>query len=79
MSEADRDYEDGLCQRLCKPVENNAIENVLAEAVDPRSRISTIIDEDCGVVFWTSKRTDDGAEVLRNTYGVLAVEDDFAA
>lgn len=59
------------------PVQNRAIENVLAEAVDTGTQISTIIDDDCGIVFWTGQLTDDGSEVLRNTYGVLAVEDDF--
>lgn len=58
-------------------VQNSAIEDVLAEAVDPGSQVSNIVDEDCGVVFWTGHLTDDGAEVLRNTNGVLAVEDDF--
>lgn len=59
------------------PAQNRAIEDVLAESVDTGTEISSIIDDDCGIVFWTGQLTDDGAQVLRNTYGVLAVEDDF--
>lgn len=35
--------------------------------------ISTIVDDDCGVLFRTGSLTDEGAEVMRKTYGVPAV------
>ena len=37
------------------------------------STISTIVDDDCGILFWTGSLTDEGAEVKRKTYGVLVV------
>lgn len=58
-------------------LQNKAIGDVLAEAVDAGTQISTIIDDDCGIIFWTGQLTDDRVKELRNTNGVLAVEDDF--
>lgn len=39
--------------------------------------ISTIVDDDCGVLFRTGSVTDEGAEVMRKTYGVPAVVSDI--
>lgn len=56
--------------------QNAAIKKLLADTVQ-YGAISTIVDDDCGVLFLTGSLTDEGAEVMRNTYGVLAVVSDI--
>ncbi|MCJ1346209.1 hypothetical protein MMC31_004424 [Peltigera leucophlebia] len=57
--------------------QNAAITKLLADTAQSGT-ISTIVDDDCGVLFWTGSLTDEGAEVMRKTYGVLAVVSDIA-
>lgn len=56
--------------------QNAAITKLLADTVQSGT-ISTIVDDDCGVLFWTGSLTDEEAEVIRKTYGVLAVVSDI--
>lgn len=56
--------------------QNAAITKLLADTVQSGT-ISTIVDDDCGVIFWTGSLTDEGAEVMRKSYGVLAVVSDI--
>lgn len=56
--------------------QNAAITKLLADTVQSGT-ISTIVADDCGVLFWTGSLTDEGAEVMRKTYGVLAVVSDI--
>lgn len=56
--------------------QNTAITKLLADTVQSGS-LSTILDDDCGRLFWTGSLTDEGAEVMRKTYGVLAVVSDI--
>lgn len=58
-------------------LQNKAIGDLLAELVNAGTQISTIVDDDRGIIFWTGQPTDDGVKGLRNTNGVLAVEDGF--
>lgn len=53
-----------------------AISKLLTDTVQSGT-ISTIVDDDCGVLFWTGSLTDKGVEVMRKTYGVLAVVSDI--
>lgn len=57
--------------------QNAAIAVVLARTVEANSEISTTVDDDCGVLFWTGKLTEQGADYMRSRDGVLGVEDDL--
>lgn len=57
-------------------VQNAAIGQLLANTVYSGS-ISTIADDDCGVVFWAGEFTEESAETIRKTNGVLGVEPDI--
>lgn len=62
-----------ICAIDCgNEAQNAAITKLLADTVQSVT-ISTIVDDDCGFLFWTGSLTDEGAEVIRKTYGVLAV------
>lgn len=39
--------------------------------------VSTIVDDDCGVVFWAGEFTEESAKAIRKTNGVLGVEPDI--
>lgn len=56
--------------------QNAATAVVLAQTVEAGTEISTTVDDDCGVIFWTGKLTEEGADYLRSKDGVLGVEDD---
>lgn len=56
--------------------QNAAIEEILSKAVQPGTRISTILDDDCGVICWTGELTEEGAEEMKRVGGVLAVVPD---
>lgn len=56
--------------------QNSAIGQLLTSKVYSGS-ISTIVDDDCGVVFWAGKFTEESAETIRETNGVLGVEPDI--
>lgn len=56
--------------------QNAAIEGVLSKTVQPGTRTSTILDDDCGVICWTGELTEEGAEQMRRVGGVLAVVPD---
>lgn len=56
--------------------QNSAIGQLLANTVYSGS-VSTIVDDDCGVVFWAGKFTEESAERIRETNGVLGVEPDI--
>ena len=55
---------------------NAAIAGILSEAVQSGARISTILDDDCGVICWTGDLTEEGAEKMKRVEGVLAVVPD---
>lgn len=62
-----------ICAIDCgNEAQNAAKTKLLADTVQSVT-ISTIVDDDCGFLFWTGSLTDEGAEVIRKTYGVLAV------
>lgn len=44
--------------------QNAALTKLLADTVQSGT-ISTIVDDDCGILFWTKSLTDGGAEVIR--------------
>ncbi len=56
--------------------QNVAIEGILSKAVQSGTRISTILDDDCGVICWTGELTEEGADEMRRVGGVLAVVPD---
>lgn len=56
--------------------QNVAIEGILSKTVQSGTRISTILDDDCGVICWTGELTEEGAEEMRRLGGVLAVVPD---
>lgn len=56
--------------------QNVAIGQFLTQTVYSGT-ISTIVDDDCGVLFWAGKFTDESAETIRETSGVLGVESDI--
>lgn len=56
--------------------QNAAIGQLLAKTAYSGS-ISTIVDDDCGVVFWAGQFTEESAERITKTKGVLGVEPDI--
>lgn len=56
--------------------QNAAIGQLLTNTVYSGS-VSTVADDDCGVVFWAGKFTEESAEKIRETNGVLGVEPDI--
>lgn len=56
--------------------QNAAIGQLLANTVSSGS-VSTIVDDDCGVVFWAGEFTEESAKTIRETNGVLGVEPDI--
>lgn len=55
---------------------NVAVTDILAETVQ-FGEISTSVDDDCGILFWTGQLTEEGATTIRGIYGVLAVVNDI--
>lgn len=55
--------------------QNAAIGQLLTKTVYSGS-ISTVVDDDCGVLFWAGDFTEESAETIRKTNGVLGVESD---
>lgn len=56
--------------------QNVAIGQLLTKTVYSGS-ISTVADDDCGVLFWAGDFTEESAEIIRKTNGVLGVESDI--
>ena len=56
--------------------QNAAVGDILARTVRSGTKISTSVEEDCGVIFWTEELTEKGAERMRKIRGVLAVAPD---
>lgn len=56
--------------------QNAAIEEILSKTVQPGTRISTILDDDCGIICWTGELTEEGLEEVERVGGVLAVVPD---
>lgn len=56
--------------------QNTAIGQLLTKTVYSGS-VSTVADDDCGVVFWAGEFTEESAERIRITNGVLGVEPDI--
>lgn len=56
--------------------QNAAIEGILAKTVQPGTKTSRTVDDDCGVICWTGELTEEGSEMMRRTEGVLAVVPD---
>lgn len=56
--------------------QNLAIEGILAKTVQPGTKISRTVDDDCGVICWTGELTEEGVEKMRTIGGVLAVVPD---
>lgn len=56
--------------------QNVAIAGILSKTVQSGTRISTIVDEDCGVICWTGELTEEGAKTMKGVGGVLAVVPD---
>ena len=56
--------------------QNVAIEGILAKTVQPGTKISRTVDDDCGVICWTGELTEEGVEKMRTIGGVLAVVPD---
>ena len=56
--------------------QNAAIGQLLTNTVYSGS-VSTIVDDDCGVVFWAGEFTEESAKTIRETNGVLGVEPDI--
>lgn len=56
--------------------QNAAVGDILAQTVQPGTKTSTTIDNDCGVIFWTGELTEEGAKKMRAIRGVLAIVPD---
>lgn len=56
--------------------QNVAIEGILAETVQPGTKTSRTVDDDCGVICWTGELTEEGAEKMKRVGGVLAAVPD---
>ena len=56
--------------------QNAAIGQLLTKTVYS-GVISTIVDDDCGILFWAGVFTEESAETIRKTNGVLGVESDI--
>lgn len=56
--------------------QNAVIEEILFKTVQSGTRISTIFDDDCGVICWTGDLTEEGAEEMKKVGGVLGVVPD---
>lgn len=46
--------------------QNTAIAVVLAQTVEASTEISTTVDDDYGVLFWTGKLSEEGADYMRS-------------
>lgn len=62
--------------RDCKnQIQNAAIAGILAQTIES-GEISISVYDGYGVIFWTGELSEEGAKIMRNTDGVLAVVSD---